>query len=141
MPAALQVSAAVWIPLAEIAIVAVRSQGAGGQNVNKVASAIHLRFDIAASSLSETLKRRLLESGDGRISSEGVVIIKAQEHRSRERNLAEAHARLATLVRSVMIVRRARRATRPTRASVERRIDGKKQRSEVKRTRGRMTED
>jgi ribosome-associated protein len=141
MAGVVQVSPGVGIPLAEITVEAVRAQGAGGQNINKVSNAVHLRFDIAASSLSDTLKRRLLASGDGRITTEGVLIIKAQEHRSRERNLAEAHERLAALVRSAMIVRRARRATRPTRSSVERRLEGKRQRSDVKRGRGRALTD
>lgn len=122
---------------AEVSFSAVRAQGAGGQNVNKVSSAAHLRFDIRASSLPEAVKQRLLALHDARISDEGVVVIKAQTHRSLEMNRAEALDRLETLVRSVAHAPRARKPTRPTRASQQRRLEGKSQRGQVKALRGR----
>lgn len=123
------------IPLSEIQLDAVRSQGAGGQNVNKTASAVQLRFDVAASSLPEEVKERLLALADQRITADGVVVLRAQEHRSQERNREAALARLAELVRSVAVPRRSRKATRPTRASAERRLEAKKQRSAAKTSR------
>lgn len=123
------------IPLSEIQLDAVRSQGAGGQNVNKTASAVQLRFDVAASSLPEEVKERLLALADQRITADGVVVLRAQEHRSQERNREAALARLAELVRSVAVPRRSRKATRPTRASTERRLGAKKQRSAAKTSR------
>ena len=130
-----------WTPQEqELEFTFVRSQGAGGQNVNKVASAAHLRFDIRASSLPEPVKERLLGLSDQRITAEGVVVIKAQEHRSQEMNRAEAVRRLVELVQSVARTPRKRKATRPTYGSQQRRLQGKALRSGIKAGRGRVTE-
>ena len=119
---------------------AVRAQGAGGQNVNKIASAIHLRFDVRASSLPDAVKARLLASGDQRITPAGIVIIKAQRHRTQERNLADALARLQELVDAAAQVPRTRKPTRPTRSSQRRRVDSKVQRGKIKADRRKPTE-
>ena len=128
------------IPESEVEITAVRSQGTGGQNVNKVSSAVHLRFDIPNSSLAADHKARLLAVADQRISREGVLVIKAQAHRSQEMNRAEAWGRLQELVDSVAVAPKSRRPTRPTLGSKKRRLEAKSQRSQVKVLRGRVSE-
>ncbi len=124
----------------EVDFSAIRAQGAGGQNVNKVSSAIHLRFDIAASSLPEEVKARLLALSDSRITLEGVFVLKAQQHRTQEMNRADALARLQEVVDSVSSPPKPRRATKPTYGSKQRRLEGKSQRSEIKNLRGKVND-
>ena len=123
---------------AEVDISAIRAQGAGGQNVNKVSSAIHLRFDIPASSLPDGVKERLLALRDSRITDAGVLVLKAQQHRTQEQNRADALARLNEVVNSVAVPPRVRRPTKATYGSKQRRLEGKSQRSETKSLRGKV---
>lgn len=128
----LEISTTLFIPLAEIEIASIRAQGPGGQNVNKVSSAIHLRFDIVKSSLSEEVKQRLLQHRDSRISGEGVVVIKAQRYRNLEKNRADALDRLRQLVLAATQVQKARRATKPGKNAKRRRVDSKTKRGKLK---------
>jgi len=129
------------VPENEMQIAAVRAQGAGGQNVNKVSNAVHLRFDVRASSLPEEVKERLLHLGDQRVTRTGVVVIKSQQHRSLEMNRAEAIARLQSLVAAAAHIPKKRRATRPTFGSRQRRLEGKRQRSNIKALRRKSFTD
>ena len=124
----------------EVDFSAIRAQGAGGQNVNKVSSAIHLRFDIHASSLPEELKQRLLNLNDSRITQEGVLVLKAQQHRTQEMNRSDALNRLQAVIDSVATPPKSRRATKPSYGSKQRRLEGKSQRSDIKSSRGRVND-
>ena len=137
----LSISRQLTIPLDEIDVQAIRAQGAGGQNVNKVSSAIHLRFDIGASSLPHEYKERLLALRDRRISRDGVLVIKAQRFRSQEKNRADALERLRELVRGVTITQKQRRSTRPSKSARRKRMDSKTRRGQLKSLRGRVKGD
>jgi ribosome-associated protein len=134
----LRISNQVCIPLAEVDIQAIRAQGAGGQNVNKVSSAIHLRFDINASSLPDVYKERLKALSDQRITSEGVIVIKAQRFRSQDKNRDDALTRLQDLVKGVAVTRKKRRPTKPSRNSQKKRVDRKTKHGQLKSLRGRV---
>jgi len=131
-------SSQVWLREDEVEFIAIRAQGAGGQNVNKVSNAIHLRFDIGASSLSEEIKVRLMQLRDQRVSVEGIVVIKAQVHRSLERNRIDALTRLRELIARAAYVPTIRRPTKPTRSAQRKRVDSKVRRGLVKVLRGRV---
>lgn len=137
----LRISHTLSIPETEIELHAVRAQGAGGQNVNKVATAIHLRFDIQASSLPEFCKTKLLELSDQRITKDGIVVLKSQEHRTQEKNKTAALARLKLLIQTVMVVPKKRKPTKPSKASQRKRMDSKTKRSQIKNSRGKVNLD
>ena len=135
----LKISSDIAIPMTEIEIHAIRAQGAGGQNVNKVASAIHLRFDIANSeSLPDKVKQRLLALADRRITAEGTIVIKAQVYRTREKNIRDALQRLAALIESALTVAKPRKKTRVTKAAKKKRLDNKRKRGQLKQDRRRV---
>lgn len=134
----LVINSHITIPLEEIEIQAIRAQGAGGQNVNKVSSAVHLRFDITGSSLPDTVKERLRAQSDRRITSEGVIIIKGQRFRSQDKNRADAYDRLRDMILKATRVNRTRVATKPSRASQRRRVDSKTRRGRIKNLRGKV---
>jgi ribosome-associated protein len=138
----LNINDVIDIPVGELSFNAVRSSGAGGQNVNKVATAIHLRFDSAASpALPDYVKERLVALGDRRITPNGVVIIKAQEHRTQERNRQAAMDRLRELILTVLVEKKPRKPTKPSKRSLQKRIDGKRRRGDLKQSRSNIPDD
>lgn len=136
----IRITNTVSIPETEVSLIAIRAQGAGGQNVNKVASAIHLRFAIGASSLPQVYKERLLQLPDSRISDDGIIVIKAQQHRSQQKNREDALARLVVLIRSVSHTPRSRKATRPGKKAKMQRMDRKTRRGRLKSLRKKVTD-
>ena len=136
----LKISNNVSLPFDEIEFVPIRAQGAGGQNVNKVSSAIHLRFDIAASNLPDFYKERLLALKDQRINKDGVIVIKAQQFRTQEKNRSDALERLAELIKGATVVQKTRRATKPSRSAKRKRMDSKTKKGNIKALRGRVVD-